>query len=743
MIKEKYIIEGMSCTACSSSVERVTRKLNGVTESNVNLILKTLFIEYDESVLKEEDIFNAVKNAGFDIHKEINNKVVLEEIKEDNKKYPSVKTRLIVSFCFLVPLMYISMGSMIGLPIFSFLSKETNPLIFSLVELILATPVLIVNRKFFVNGYKGLVRKSPNMDTLISFGSLISYIYGIFSIFMIAFFKEDVANKYVNNLYFDSSAMILALITIGKALEEKAKMKTSDAIDSLNKLIPNKVLIDNNGEQKEISIDDLSINDKIIIKAGEIIPVDGIIYSGSAYIDESRITGESLPMFKKNNDSVVSGSINTDGYLIIEVKSVKNDTTLNKIIDLLRKSGSSKTNIERIADKISAYFVPCIMGISLVTFIAWLIINKEFEPALYHAIQVLVISCPCALGLATPVAVTASIGACSKEGILIKKSDVFEDINKLTDFVFDKTGTLTVGVPKVNDIVVLKEKELLLKISKSLELKSNHPIAKAILEYTNDIDILDIKNLKIVPGEGVVGLFNGKEVLIGNKKMIDEKHIESIKDDNIYTSIYVSYDNDLLGIIHIVDKVKEESKDVISYLKNNNIYVSMLSGDSFKVCNKVKEELNIDIAYDSVLPIKKAEIIKEITNSGRVVAFIGDGINDSVALTNASVGISINDATDVAIDSAKVVLLKNNLKDIIKLHSVSVRTVKIIKENLLWALVYNLLMIPIAAGVYSFINININPMLASLSMSISSLVVVLNSLRLRKIKEKNNGNNKC
>ncbi len=744
MINEKYIIEGMYCTACSSSIERVLNRIDAVEKANVNLIAKMLFITYDESKLSSLDILKTIEKAGFNASLYIENKKkesILKEIVEIKDKYklPSLKTRLIISFIFLLPLMYISMYEMLNLPLPDSINKN-NPLIYSFIQLILATPVLIVNRKFFINGFIGLKRLSPTMDTLVSLGSLISYLYGIISIIYIFYGHID----YVNNLYFDSSAMILSLITIGKALEDKAKNKATVDIDSLKNLFPNTVtILDELNNEKIVPYDDLKVNDNIIIKAGENIPVDGIIVKGSAYIDEQTLTGESVPVFKTINDKVLSPTVNLDGYLVIKIEKIKESTTLYKIIDSIREAGATKAKIERLADTISHYFVPIVMTISIITFILWIIISKDFNESLKHAIEVLVISCPCALGLATPVAIVSSISACAKDGILVKKAEAFEILNKVDTVIFDKTGTLTKGELKVSNIKIKEniDTSYIKDIIKTTEIKSNHPIAKALIEYTKDSNILESTDYSYIIGKGVSIRINNDDILIGNKELLIENNIDiNLEYNSVFTLIYLSINKELISIIEIRDIIKEDSYNLIKKLKDKNIYVSMISGDSYNVVNKVKDELNIDVAYDSVLPQNKYRIIKEIKETNHVVAFIGDGINDSIALMESSIGIAINNGIELTMDSGDIILFKDNIDDVNKIIEISKRTVRIIKENLFWAFFYNIIMIPIAAGVFSKLGLDLNPMLASLSMSISSLIVVLNALRLKKIKYNKDGN---
>lgn len=746
-MNKRFIVEGMVCTACSSSVERVVKRIPEIKEANVNLIAKTLYVEYENKKEDQitEEVISAVKKAGFsacvDMPKQAKKH---KEFQETNTKEtntgPTIKTRIIVSFVFVILLMYVAMGHMIHLPLPNFVSKESSPLAFSVLQMVLAIPVLIVNRKFFINGTRGAIHLAPNMDTLISMGSSISFIYGVVNVILIATANgnEELINRCVNNLYFDSAAMILALITIGKALEEKAKSKTSNAIELLKNLVPPEITILKNGKETKTDSEDLKIGDVIVVKAGEMVPADGIIKKGNAYIDVSALTGEPIPKFVKENDNILSASINTDGYLEIETTTTIENSTLSSIIELVKNAGATKAPIQRLADKISAVFVPSVLLIALITLVVWLIISRDIGTALLYATQVLVISCPCSLGLATPVAVVASIGASAKEGILIKNAAVFEIVNKSNTVIFDKTGTVTEGKPSIESVNPLDiTEEELIKIAKTLESKSNHPIAKAILAYSSDVTEYESTNHQNIAGKGLSAKIDGVEMIIGNETLFKEKEIaldRAIKSE-YGTTLYISKDSKLVGTITINDKIKETSKEAIVKLKSNGIYTSLLSGDAYEPCNKVKDELGIDVAYDSVLPQDKERIVSEVEESGKTVIFVGDGINDSPALAKASVGVAIGEGTDVAINSASIIVLKNDLRDINKIIKTSKRTVKIIKENLFWAFIYNLLCIPIAAGVLSSMGINLNPMLAALAMSLSSLIVVTNALRLKKIKE--------
>jgi len=735
---KKFHIEGMSCTACSNSIERVTRKLESVTSSNVNLISKTLYIEYDENILSPALIISTIEKAGFKAYLIDDNIDKNKSIKESSFKEinigPSLKTRLISSFILIVILTYFSMDSMLNL----YIPFKNIPLIPSLIEAILALFVILINIKFYVNGFKTIISKSPNMDTLISLGSFFSYVYGIIEIILYINSKDE---SYLKSLYFDSSAMILFFITIGKTFENKAKKKTNFLVESLKELVPSNCLILKNDKEELVNIKDVNVGDTIIVKEGESIPLDGIIIKGDSLIDESTLTGESNPIFKTKGDIVYSSTINTNGYLLIEVKTRSEESTLSKMIEQVNFAGSTKANIERLADRISLFFVPTIITISFITLIVRLIITKEIEPSINHAIQVLVISCPCALGLATPLSITASIGLSAKRGILIKEATAFEILNKADIFVFDKTGTLTLGKPTIKKILTYnnsKEDDLII-IAKSIEKSSSHPLSYALKNYRNDLKEIETNDYKVYPGLGLFAIIRNNKILLGSEKLLQDNNIEVNKTSEIGTSIYISSNDKHIGTIILDDEIRKESKEIIDYLNKSNYEVAVLSGDNYNSTIKLRDCLNIPVAYDSVNPFDKERIIKE-TKEQKTVIYIGDGINDSIALKVSSLGISISGAKGIALDASSVVLLKGNLESIPDLLNISKRTVRIIKQNLFWAFFYNILMIPIAIGLYEPIGLVLTPVLCSISMSISSLIVVLNSLRLKKYKGNKNEN---
>lgn len=746
----------MSCSACSASVERVLSKKDGVIKAEVNLIAKTLVCEFDETKISTDEIIKTVEKAGFTatLIEEKNKNVVkfhdTVSAKSAPNEYLSIKFRLIFSVIFLLILMYVSMGHMIGLPLPKFISNELNPVGFAFTQLLLASPILYVNRKFFYNGFKAIKHKASNMDSLVAIGSLSAFLFGIFAIFMMSYGlstnNPTLVNKYVKNLYFESSAMILTLITIGKTLEEKAKAKTGSAVESLKKLTPKTVNVEVNGSIIEIPIEQVKISDIVVVKSGEYIPVDGTIVDGGAYIDESALTGESVPVYKTVGDKVMSASTFTDGFIKISATAVGNDTTLSKIIDLVSDAGATKAPIARFADKISGIFVPTVSVISLITFIIWLILGKGFETAINYAISVLVISCPCALGLATPVAVTASIGTSAKNGILIKSAEAFEILAKTDTVVFDKTGTITAGVPILSGLYPTEkfDNDYLSSVAISLEEKSSHPLAKAIINGLGEAKKLETKKYSAVLGKGVTAEIDGVKHYAGNEKFLIENNIDTSKESNKaknlakdgHSVMWFANENEVIGIITTTDKIKDTAVETVSKIKEYGITVAMISGDNNETVNAIKTQTNIDIAYAGVLPDGKEKIVSSLIDNGKTVAFVGDGINDSPALKKSNIGIAIGDGSDIAIDTAEVVLLKNEPIDTYKSIKIGKKTVKIIKQNLFWAFFYNAICIPLAGGAFSALGIILNPMIAAGAMSLSSLFVVTNALRLtKKIKE--------
>lgn len=745
-MKKKFNVEGMSCSACSAAVERVVGRIDGVKKAQVSLIEKLLQCEYDPLKVSDADIVKAVEKAGFSAKLVDNVKKANSAAVKEKSGMPSVKLRLIVSVIFLIPLMYLSMGGMIGLPTPAFLSMNSNPLSYALAQLILATPVIYVNRKFFYSGIRAAVHRAPNMDTLVMTGAGIAYLFGIFSIFMIANGLEtgDVVRveRYVHSLYFESAAMILTLITVGKGLEEKAKKKTGSAVESLKKLTPDTVTILADGIEKIVNAADMKVGDLVVVKNGESIPVDGIITEGGAYVNQAAITGESLPVFKSVGDKVISASINTDGYIVIEATAVGEDTTLSKVIDLVREAGASKSPIAKLADKISGIFVPSVILIAAVTFIVWIAVTLDFETALTRAVTVLVISCPCALGLATPVAVTASVGASAKKGVLIKSAEALELLAKTDTVIFDKTGTLTVGFPTVNKIVAVDgtDENDLKRIAATLEARNSHPLAKAVLKYCDGVEIFPASDYETVTGKGVSCVVDGKRYFTGNFNFMIENGVDTggLKNsaDDFYkkgnTVLWFAEEERAIGFMSLADEIKPNASVAVNSIKELGVSVAMLSGDNKSVCDSVKNRVGIDYAFSDVLPDGKEKTVASVMDNGKTVVFVGDGINDSPALTRSNVGIAVGDGTAIAIDSADVVLMNGDIEKVSDCVKTGRKTLRIIKQNLFWAFFYNVLLIPIAAGAFAALNITVTPMLGALAMSISSLFVVTNALRLLK-----------
>ncbi len=751
-MKLKFSVEGMSCAACSASVERVTGRIDGVKFASVNLIAKTLIVEAEDSEELREKIISAIKKAGFsaeyignDIKKASKNKD--STVKDDDTK--NQKIRLILSIIFLLALMYVSMGHMIGLPLPTFLHAEKNLIAFAFTQFLLTLPVIYLNRKFFKVGFKALINRSPNMDTLVAVGSSASLIYGIFAIYMVSYGistgNSDLFLQYGKNLYFESSAMILTLVSVGKYLEEKSKNKTGAAIERLVKLAPQTALVLRDGKTAEVEISDLNIGEIIIVRPGAAIAADGVIIEGDSSIDESALTGESMPVYKQVGDRVMSATTNLNGSFKFRAEKVGADTTLSKIIELVRDAGATKVPIARLADKVSGIFVPIVILISVITFTLWLIFGRNFDFALNAGISVLVISCPCALGLATPVAVTVAIGRMAEKGILVKNAEALEILHEVKCVALDKTGTVTNAKPTVTDIISDNKQELIL-IAAALEENSEHPLAKAIRDYCieNKISPLKAEKFSTVSGRGITAIINGEQCFGGNEKFLNENNIDTsnIKEtlsklaSEGKTPMLFSKGNCLIGIIAVSDTIRDGAIEAISKIKDMSIDVVMLTGDNKLTAEAISKRAHISTVYSEVMPEDKQKIITQIMSSGKKVAFIGDGINDSPALTKADVGIAIGSGTDIAIDSADIVLIKNSLEDAKDAICFSKQTIKNIKQNLFWAFFYNTLCIPIAAGILAPLGITLTPMFAAAAMSLSSLFVVTNALRLYKIKIK-------
>lgn len=761
-MKDKFSITGMSCAACQSRVEKAVNGLDGVSVASVNLLTNSMVADYDENILSCDDIIKAVEKAGYGAKVASDNEAGKSsankagdktngEAEANEEIYADFKRRLIVSFAFLIPLMYVSMGHMVGLPLPDFLSGHSNAVSFAFTQFLLCIPVLYVNRIYFKRGFKALFHLNPNMDSLIAVGSSAALIYGIFAIYRMSYAlgagDMEVVMRYHHDLYFESSVMILSLITVGKFLEAKSKGKTSEALRKLMDMAPKKAIIEVNGEQKEVSVDEVKVSDIVIVKPGSNIPVDGIIIEGSTSVDEAAITGESIPVEKAAGDEVIAATINKTGFVKVKASRVGADTTFSKIIELVDEASASKAPIAKIADKISGIFVPVVMAIAVITFVVWLISGATFEFALSCAICVLVISCPCALGLATPVAIMVGTGKGAENGILIKSGEALEVAHSIDTVVFDKTGTITIGKPVVTDIsaIGMSEDELL-DIAYAIEEKSEHPLANAIVEYSKEhMGKYKLERFNAISGKGVEAFAGNSRFIAGNEKFINENDIklnENEKNtiDNLAnegkTPLLFARDSKLIGIIAVADVIKGSSPLAIRKLKSMGIKVIMLTGDNKVTANGIGKSLELDDIIAEVLPQDKESVISELKKTGRKVAMVGDGINDAPALVSADVGIAISNGTDVAIESADIILMKNDLLDVVTAIRLSKSVIRNIKENLFWAFFYNILGIPLAAGVYyNAFGWKLNPMFGAAAMSLSSVFVVTNALRLRFFKK--------
>lgn len=743
---EKFNVTGMTCSACSAHVEKSVKKLNGVKSVNVNLLQNNMHVDFDETAVSVDDIINAVVSGGYGA-----SVAGKEQEKKDNKidnEISNMKFRLIVSLVCLVPLMYISMGHMWGWPFLSVFHGAENGITFALTQMLLTLPIMYVNRKYYITGFKTLFHGAPNMDSLIAIGSGAAFTYGIIAIYCIGYGlghgDKEFAHSYMMNLYFESAAMILALITLGKFLESRAKGKTSQAIEKLIDLSPKTAVVIRDGKEVTVGVDDVQIGEIVVVKAGQSVPLDGVIVEGNGAIDESAITGESIAVEKNVGDKVIGATINKSGYFKFKVEKVGEDTALSQIIHLVEEASASKAPIAKLADKVSGIFVPVVISIAVITIIVWLLLGKGVSFALSMGISVLVISCPCALGLATPTAIMVGTGKGAQYGILTKSAESLETAHQVDTVVLDKTGTITEGKPSVTDIapVGISDKELL-QIAASIEYLSEHPLAKAIVEKADGLEFSDVADFEQIVGQGVKGNVDGKKVLAGNYKMMRENNIE-VSEDEIFandgkTSLYFAVDNKFVGIIAVADTIKETSRQAIEDMRNMGLDVIMLTGDNAVTANAIKNKLPLSSAVAEVLPSDKEEEVRKLQQSGHKVAMVGDGINDAPALTRADVGIAIGAGTDIAIESADIVLMKSNLQDVVTSIELSHSVIKNIKENLFWAFFYNALGIPIAAGVlYGIAGLKLNPMIAALAMSFSSVFVVSNALRLRFFKPKRN-----
>lgn len=787
MEKQKYAVTGMTCSACSSHVEKSVSRLAGMEQVSVNLLTNSMQVTYDEKVCSEDKIIEAVEKAGYGaslistgkgegsigtenrlagsdsgIRNTTGKDQAGREAIKGKKENKEMKTRLGISIVFMVLLMVVSMHHMIfmwlHIPVPAFLMRlfhgNENALTFAFTQFLLTLPIIYVNRKYYQTGFKTLFHKSPNMDSLIAIGSGAALVYGIFAIYRIGYglgHGDDIlVSRYASDLYFESAGMILSLITVGKYLETRSKGKTGEAIEKLMDLSPKTaILLQKNGEEKEIPTIQLLKDDLFVVKPGSLVPVDGVIVEGHSSINEAAITGESIPVEKQPGDTVVSATMNKAGRLICKAVKVGEDTTLSQIIRLVEEASSSKAPIARLADKIAGIFVPAVMGIAAAAFVVWMLAGGGFEAAMSSAIAVLVISCPCALGLATPVAIMVGTGVGAKNGILIKSGDALQSAREINTVVLDKTGTITEGKPKVTDIIGYEKEmstERILTLLAAIEKPSEHPLSEAIVGEAKayGLTIPDTEDFQAVFGKGVMGTCEGERYLAGNLKFMEENGIflskeqkKAVKDlsEEGKTPLLFAGGKKLSAVIAVADTIKASSKKAIEELHKMKIDVVMLTGDNQKTAEAVRKKLSINQVIAEVLPEDKEKEIRRLQQAGRRVAMIGDGINDAPALAAADVGIAIGAGTDVAIDSADIILMKSRLTDAITAIRLSKAVIKNIKENLFWAFFYNTIGIPLAAGVlYPAFGIRLNPMFGAAAMSLSSLFVVGNALRLRNFK---------
>lgn len=752
-MKQKFDVTGMTCSACSAHVEKSVSKLEGVQCVNVNLLQNSMVVEYDDNALGTTDIIHAVESGGYGASVQGENKTQEAPKNVAAEEMHHMKRRLIASFCFLIPLFYISMGHMMGAPLPAILLGDENVMIFALTQLFLTIPVLIINKKYYVVGFKALWNRAPNMDSLIALGSAASVVYSVFAIYSMAYAMGHgdlmTAHHYGMELYFESAAMILTLITVGKYMETRSKGKTSEAISKLMDLAPKTATVLRNGVEQEIPVEEVVTGDTIIVKPGQRIPVDGKITEGFSAVDESAITGESIPVEKQVGDTVIGATVNKSGYFRMTATRVGKDTTLSQIIALVEEAGASKAPIAKLADKVSGVFVPVVITIAILAAVIWFVAgNQPFSFALSIGIAVLVISCPCALGLATPTAIMVGTGKGAEYGILVKSAESLEIAHQVQTVVLDKTGTLTEGKPVVTDVVLAKGilRNRLLKQAAAVEALSEHPLAEAIVAYAKEKEVPFEKaeNLTATAGQGVEADVAGKHILAGNLKMMQEKGIQlgewEAKAVDLAeagkTPLFFAENETFLGIVALADTLKPTSKAAVDAFHQMGIEVVMLTGDNKRTAQAIAKELDIQVIAE-VLPQDKEREVRRLQEQGKKVAMIGDGINDAPALMRADVGVAIGAGTDVAMESADIILMKSDLMDAVTAIELSHATIRNIKENLFWAFFYNACGIPLAAGVfYPLLEWKLNPMFAAAAMSFSSAFVVGNALRLRLFRPK-------
>lgn len=725
-------IGGMTCSACSSGLEKYLNKQDGVVRANVNLVMNNVSIEYDDKKLSLKDIEKFVDKAGFE-------SLGIDNLKKEERKKSGEKINLILTSIFSIAILYVSMAHMIGLPDIPFLSMMEHPLNYAVSLLVLTTVVLGLGYNILKNGIKNLIHGTPNMDTLVTIGVFASFIYSVYETVQI--FLGD--TSFVHSLYYESAAIVIFFIRIGKYVEGINTDKTKEAIQELMTITPNSAVIERDGKELTVTLDEIEKGDIVICKPGEKVAVDGAVVYGISHINESFITGESMPVKVEAGSKVIAGSINYEGAIKYKAEKIGRESTVSEIVRMVVEATNTKAPISKLADKVSSVFVPIVIAIAIITFCVWLIIGKNFAVALNYFVTVLVVACPCSLGLATPLAIVIASGVCSQKGILVKNSESLENAHKVKTIIFDKTGTLTKGTlsfSKMYNYSDLNDDDIF-KIIAGVEKKSEHPIAKAIVEEAEkrNIDFDEVKEFKAISGQGVFAVVENYDVFIGNKRLMDANNIsvnesdfdELVNDGN--SILYVSLNNKVVALIGVKDVVKENVSEVISSLKKKNINVVMLTGDNEITAKKIAEIAGIETVVANVMPSQKAEYVEKFKKDG-LVMMCGDGINDSVSLVKADIGVSVSSGTDIAMDSAQVVIMNDNLDRINDLIRISSKTIRNISGNLFWAFFYNICMIPIAMGVFVGLGVSMNPMLAALAMVFSSLFVVLNALRLRVVK---------
>ncbi len=741
-MKAKFKVSGMHCSSCSAHVEKSVSQMDGMHSCSVNLLQESMLVDYDETKITNEQIIKVIQDGGYDatlVNKE-EKRTNKDEFTALNKK----KNKLIASFVLLIPLMYLSMGPMIGLANPMLFESNLNIVVMVGLQGLFTIFIIALNFHYFKNGFKMLFKGTPSMDTLIAIGASSAFLYSFYLwIVMINYYmnmQHTLLHESAHNMYFESAAMILTLISLGKYLEDKSKKRTSEAVSKLIDLAPKSAIVIRDDKEIEIEVEDIIVGDQIVIKPGQSIPVDGVIVSGSSSIDESSISGESLPLEKGIGDEVISGTFNTTGSFVMEATRVGNETTLAQIIQLVEDANASKPNIAKLADKVSGIFVPVVIVIAIVVFVVWLALGYDFSFALSCAIAVLVISCPCALGLATPTAIMVGSGKAAQNGILLKRSESLEVIHSVDTIVLDKTGTITYGKPKVSE--VLADQELMQKVA-SIESLSEHPLSFAILEYAKekDMTLMNVEHFEALGGKGAKGDVDGSTYYIGNVKLMRENNIVlhdyQQKADELASlgqiPLYIASETEVVGMVSLQDQIKATSKEAIQKMKQLGLRVWMVTGDNKITAAQIQKQLDIDEVVAEVLPQEKEQIIQKLQSEGHKVMMVGDGINDAPALTRADVGIAIGAGSDIALECADVVLIKNDLMDVLNTIRLSHAVILNIKQNLFWAFFYNVIGIPLAAGLFYLpFGILLNPMFGAAAMSLSSICVVANALRLKR-----------